>query len=193
MRRIEKYYENTKNALPHKNVKEFIKLEKKVGKAIDLGCGTGRDTVFLIKNNWNVLAIDRENTKEIIYDKLNEKEKNRFRFICQSFEEIELEKNDLIVANYSIPFCSKENFNDFWIKIVESINKNGYFVGNFFGINDSWYNEKENVLFLSKEQVLKLFESFQLLKFQEVEKNGKTGLGQIKHWHTFEIIAKKKH
>ena len=29
MRRIEKYYENTKNALPHKNVKEFIKLEKK--------------------------------------------------------------------------------------------------------------------------------------------------------------------
>lgn len=59
MRRIEKYYENTKNALPHKNVKDFIKLEKKVGKAIDLGCGAGRDTVFLIKNNWNVLAIDR--------------------------------------------------------------------------------------------------------------------------------------
>ena len=193
MRRIEKYYENTKNALPHKNVKEFIKLEKKVGKAIDLGCGAGRDTVFLIKNNWNVLAIDRENIKEIIYNKLNEKEKNRFRFICQSFEEIELEKNDLIVAHYSIPFCSKENFNDFWIKIVESINKNGYFVGNFFGVNDSWYNEKENVLFLSKEQVLKLFESFQLLKFQEVEKNEKTGLGQIKHWHTFEIIAKKKY
>lgn len=193
MRRIEKYYENTKNALPHKNVKEFIKLEKKVGKAIDLGCGAGRDTVFLIKNNWNVLAIDRENTKEIIYNKLNEKEKNRFRFICQSFEEIELEKNDLIVAHYSIPFCSKENFNDFWIKIVESINKNGYFVGNFFGVNDSWYNEKENVLFLSKEQVLKLFESFQLLKFQEVEKNEMTGLGKIKHWHTFEIIAKKKH
>ena len=193
MRRIEKYYENTKNALPHKNLKEFIKLEKKVGKAIDLGCGAGRDTVLLIKNNWNVLAIDRENTKEIIYNKLNEKEKNRFRFICQSFEEIELEKNDLIVAHYSIPFCSKENFNDFWIKIVESINKNGYFVGNFFGVNDSWYNEKENVLFLSKEQVLKLFESFQLLKFQEVEKNERTGLGQIKHWHTFEIIAKKKH
>ena len=44
------YYENTKNAPPHKNIKKFIKLENKTGKAIDLGCGAGRDTIFLIKN-----------------------------------------------------------------------------------------------------------------------------------------------
>lgn len=186
------YYENTKNAPPHKNIKKFIKLENKTGKAIDLGCGAGRDTIFLIKNNWNVLAIDREDTGKIISDILNNEELKRFRFESQTFEEIKLEDNNLVVANFSIPFCRKELFNELWNKIVQSISQDGYFVGNFFGLNDSWAKTKEQMVFLSKEQVLRLFESFNILSFNEIEKDGKTALGKEKHWHVFEIIARKK-
>ena len=74
---IEKYYENTKEVIPHDNVKKFIEIEEKTGKAIDLGCGTGRDTIFLIKNGWKVTAIDRENTKELIEENLDEEEKKK--------------------------------------------------------------------------------------------------------------------
>lgn len=115
------YYEKTQNSLPHKNIKEFIDMENKVGNAIDLGCGAGRDTVFLIKNNWNVLAIDREDTRDIIETKLDKNELKKFRFVCQNFENIQLEKSNLIVSNYSIPFCSKNYFEEFWNKIVNSI------------------------------------------------------------------------
>ena len=45
---------------------------------------------------------------------------------------------------------------------------------------------------MEKEEVLKLFEDYEIISFNEVERDGKTGLGKIKHWHTFEIIAKKK-
>lgn len=193
MNDMKKYYENTENALPHENVKEFIKIENKKGKAIDIGCGAGRDTIFLIKNNWNVLAIDKEDTKQIISNKLNDEEKKRFRFCRQEFEEIKLEKNDLTVANFSIPFCNKNNFNELWNKIIESILEDGHFVGNFFGLNDSWIDEKENMVFLSEEQVLKLFEeSFKIVKFKEIEKDAKTAFGKIKHWHIYEVIAKKR-
>ena len=48
------------------------------------------------------------------------------------------------------------------------------------------------MIFLEKKDVLKLFEQFDIIKFEEVERDGKTGLGKMKHWHTFEIIAKKK-
>lgn len=48
------------------------------------------------------------------------------------------------------------------------------------------------MVFLSKEQVLKLFSEFEIIDFKEIERNGKTGLGKMKHWHTFDIIAKKK-
>ena len=47
--------------------------------------------------------------------------------------------------------------------------------------------------FLSKEQVLELFKnSFEIIKFNEVEKDGKNGLGKMKHWHIYNVIAKKK-
>lgn len=134
MENIEKYYENTKDALPHENIKEFLKINDKQGKAIDLGCGTGRDTIFLIKNGWEVLATDREDNMEIISNKLEQEELNRFKFIRQNFEEIELEENDLIVANFSLPFCRKEYFYEFWDKIVESISNGRIFCRKLFWI-----------------------------------------------------------
>lgn len=134
MRNIEKYYENTKNALPHENIKEFIKISNKPGKAIDLGCGTGRYTVFLIKNGWEVLAIDREDNMDMISNKLEPEELNRFKFISKNFEKIELEENNLVVANFSLPFCRKEYFDELWDKIVQSISKGRLFCWKLFGI-----------------------------------------------------------
>lgn len=60
-------------------------------------------------------------------------------------------------------------------------------------MRDSWVNIKEQMVFLSKEQVLELFkDSFEIIEFNEVEKEGKTGLGKMKHWHIYNVIAKKK-
>ena len=66
MKNNEQYYNNTENLEPTKNVKYFINLKVKPGKAIDLGCGAGRDIVYLIKNGWNVTAIDENDTSERI-------------------------------------------------------------------------------------------------------------------------------
>ena len=192
MRRIEEFYKNTRNTLPHKNVLEFIDSEKNIGKAIDIGCGAGRDTVYLIKNGWHVIAIDKENTKQIMTNQLNDEELNRLTFIQSEFENIKLEKNNLIIANYSIPFCNKNKFQEFWHKMVDSIEENGYFVGNFFGKNDEWNTQKSSMTFFSRKTVEELFNNFEILKFEEEEKDAKTGLGIMKHWHTYNIIARKK-
>lgn len=131
---IKKFYENTENAKPHPIVKKFINMNVKTGNAIDLGCGAGRDTVFLIKNGWNVMAIDREDTEEIISSKLDSDETNKFKFNLQNFENIELKDNNLLVANFSIPFCNKKYFHDFWNKITDSILENRIFCWKFFWI-----------------------------------------------------------
>lgn len=72
----EKYYDNTESNMPRKNVKYFIENMKiQPGKAIDIGCGAGNDTVYLIKNGWSVTAIDKENVKERISKRLSSDEK----------------------------------------------------------------------------------------------------------------------
>ena len=49
------------------------------------------------------------------------------------------------------------------------------------------------MVFLSKKQVLDLFkDSFEIIYFNEIEKDGKTGLGKMKHWHIYNVMAKKK-
>lgn len=181
MEKIEKYYENTTEAKPNYTVKRFIELNVKPGNAIELGCGAGRDTVYLIKNGWNVLAIDREEVKSKIEAKLTKEEMKKFNFLKQKFEDVKIEKNNLVV----------DNFKELWNKIKNGILKGGYFVGNFFGDNDEWKSTKEEMTFLTKEHVIKLFNDFEIIEFKEVEKDDLTGLGKIKHWHILNVIAKK--
>lgn len=151
---IQKYYENTKNALPHPMVKKFINMNIQPKYAIDLGCGAGRDTIYLIKNGWKVLSIDKENIREIISSKLDDEELKNFNFKCQDFENIELEKNNLLVANFSIPFCNKDYFNEFWNKISNSILKERIFCWKFFWIKRFLGKDKRaNGIFIKRTSI----------------------------------------
>ena len=179
--------------MPRKNVKYFIENMKiQPGKAIDIGCGAGNDTVYLIKNGWSVTSIDKENVEERISKRLNKEELTRFNFQKQELETIKLKMSDLIIANYSLSFCNKQEFNKMWKTIEENIVQEGYFVGNFFGINDSWSKSKINMTFFIENQVMDLFKEFEIIKFDEIEKDALTGLGKMKHWHIFNVIAKRK-
>ena len=191
MKKLEQYYNNTKNIPPNYITQKFIKLKIKPTNAIELGCGAGRDTEYLIKNGWEVLAIDKEDVKSIITSRLSKEEQKNFKFSKQEFENIQLEKTNLIVANFSLPFCNQKQFEKLWNKINESILKNGYFVGNFFGNNDEWKKQEEEMTFLTKEQVIELFKNFEIIDFKEVEKDCFNGLGIMKHRHIFNVIAKK--
>ena len=185
-----KYFDKTKNNMPRKNIRKFIDMKIKPGICIDLGCGAGNDTIFLIKNGWKVTAIDKENTENIIRNNLDKEEQNYLKFEIQDFKNITLKPCNLLVANLSLSFCDRKFFNGLWNKIVNSISKDGYFVGNFFGINDTWAN-RANMIFFTKEDVLNLFSDFKIIDFKEIEKDGKTALGKTKHWHIFNVMAKK--
>lgn len=45
--------------------------------------------------------------------------------------------------------------------------------------------------FHSKEEVENLLKNFEIIKLKEIEKDTPTALGKMKHWHMFNIIAKK--
>lgn len=190
---MRKYYDNTEKKPANSNLIYCINtLKPAPGKAIDIGCGAGRDTKYLLKHGWNVIAIDKEDVQDRISKYLTKEVSQRFEFSRQKFEDLILERANLIVANFSLSFCKKDKFNEMWDKIVENINANGYFVGNFFGINDEWKDRMSDQSFFTREEVENLLDGFNIIKFDEVDKDALTGVGKMKHWHYFSVVAQKK-
>ena len=132
MKNAKEYYKRTENLDENFNLKKFILMNIEPNTAIDLGCGAGRDTIFLIKKGWQVISIDKVDTSSIIRNKLDDNEKKRFKFICQDFEELNLKQNNLLVANYSLPFCNKNYVPTLWKNICNSININRLFCRKLF-------------------------------------------------------------
>ena len=98
----------------------------------------------------------------------------------------------MIVSNFAISFCNPVFFEGFWKIVSNSINKNGYFLGNFFGINDEWNGIKKGMSFFDITQIKELFEEFEIIEIKEKIYDKKTGMGVLKHWDVIEVFARKK-
>ena|SRR5215211_7033014 len=160
------------------------------GLAVDLGCGAGRDTVELLRRDWHVVAIDSE--AEAIR-RLREQtgEDARLETQVARYEDAVLPPCQLVNASWSLPFCAPEVFDAVWQRIVDSLSAGGRFSGHLFGNRDEWASE-DDMTFHSRLQAETLLDGFTRERFEEVEEDGKTALGQAKHWHVFYVVALKR-
>ena len=156
--------------------------------AIDLGCGDGTETAFLLKRGWRVLAIDSEPAAiPLLLEKVSEQA--HLQTQIAKFEVVNLLPADLIYAGYSLAFCAPKHFDAFWKKIVEHVKPNSYFAGEFFGERDSWADNPQ-MTFHTEEQVRARLAPFAIEYFHETEEDGQAASGP-KHWHVFTVIARK--
>ncbi|MCI0549913.1 MAG: class I SAM-dependent methyltransferase [Anaerolineae bacterium] len=157
--------------------------------AIDLGCGDGTETVVLLTRGWNVFAVDAEPASlKHLLEKVSGQDQTRLQTQVAKFEEIILLSADLIHASYSIPFCHPDDFSMLWDKIVGALKPGGRFAGQFFGVRDSWANNK-NMTFHTEQQVRAMLSGLETEYFHEEDADGQAG--DPKHWHVFTVIAKK--
>lgn len=191
--KIEEFLRITKEKPPSPSLIEAIKILDRKGWALDLGCGAGRNTKFLLDKGFLVTAVDinpkiSEYLKDFSYQE-------NLNVIISSFEDFKFEKEqyDLVNAQLSLPFTNRDKFDEVFSKMKDSIKKGGVFVGQLFGVNDDWNKSKTTkTTFHTKEEAQKLFNDMELLKFVEKDYDGTLADGTSKHWHTFHIIAQKK-
>ena len=190
--RWKQYQNETTNPNKIKFINSVLETsEQNNGIAIDLGCGAGNDSIYMIQNGWKVIAIDSEvSVIEQRSKELTVEQQNRLQIINKKFEEVQLPEEDLILANYSIPFCNPEEFEKLWNKIQKSLKPSGIFAGVLFGINDGW-SQRKNMTFKTKEEIGKMLKNFKIQLLEEKEFNRPTAMGKEKHWHIFKIIARK--
>lgn len=194
----DKYYKNKLYQSPAQVIVNANKLFAIKGNAIDLGCGIGNETVFLLNQGWKVWAIDSEPKAIQMMKKRNDiTDFANLEVLISNFETLNwnlFPKVDCICASKALPFCDPVKFESLWFSIKEKITPSGRFSGHFFGKNYQGFNTQEmkHMTFLTREEVLKLFDDFNVEYFEEKEEEGKSGTGRIIHSHIFEVIAQKK-
>jgi len=184
------FYKITKERPPSNLLIKALDLVLKKDNAIDIGAGSLKDTVYLLQEGFDVTAVDKsplilEESKVINQEKLH--------VFNSSYEDFDFPKNkfDIASAMFALPFAQPETFDLVFKKIKNSLNLGGIFCGQFFGIKDEW-SSNTNMTFHTKDEIEKLFKDFEIILLNEEEKNGLTAMGQMKHWHIFHFIAKKK-
>ena len=194
------YFEKTKQKKVNAHTRHFYEtFTPSNGHVIDLGCGTGCDTEFFLRQGFYVLSIDSDNRAEsFIKNRISDSPElfEFFKFEQQTYETLKLKENstNIVITHNSLPYCQKEKFYSMWYVVKQSIVKNGYFVGNFFGL-DHDYQKNSNYVdrtFLCEQDVRKLFSNdFELLEFNSpLPYKKKTAFDQTL-WHEYLVIAKK--
>ena len=161
--------------------------------AVDLGCGTGGDTVELLRRGWRVLAVDgqAEAIDRLRARDLSEDERGRLETRVSRFETAEWPPADLVNASFALPFCPPGDFPAVWERIEDSLLPGGRFSGHLFGDRDEWSDE-DDMTFQTRAEAGALLSRFEVELFDEVEENGSTAVGEQKHWHLFHVVARRR-
>lgn len=192
------YFQDTLNFTdPHHTLllaQNFFHQEnKRSGIAADLGAGTGRDTLFLLKQGWNVLALDGEQQSiDIILNRADASYLKSLDAKEMSFSNMMLPKGlDLINASYSLPFCKSQDFPQCWKTIVDQLAIGGRFSGHFFGEKqDTW--GMPDLTIHSYGEVIQLFKNQFIIEYLHIEDRVKPAAnGEMKQWHVYHVVAKK--
>jgi tellurite methyltransferase len=75
------YHQKSVGLGPRPLLLHAIELFSEQGHAVDLGAGTGRDSVFLLSRGWTVLAID---TQQLALDRLRALVPAKFLSRCET-------------------------------------------------------------------------------------------------------------
>ena len=159
-------------------------------RAIDLGCGEGSDTRFLLQNGWRVLALDGAlGVEDRVRAGVSAEMQERLTVERRDFTDIqELPTADLVYSGFALPFCPPGAFATLWAAIRSCFSPSGYFTGELFGQNDSW-SDRGDMNFHDRAQVDELLAGLEVLDIVEEERDGMAFSGP-KHWHVFHIVAR---
>lgn len=160
------------------------------GFAVDLGCGAGRDTLELLRRGWHVLAIDAE--QEAIERLRREAPAGApLETKVAPMEDARWPDTQLVTSSFALPFCPPDRFDALWERIVASLPTGGRFCGHLFGERDEWAPGSGDITFHTRGEVERLLHGFVLERLSEVEEDGRTALGEAKHWHVFHVVARR--
>ncbi|MBX3389586.1 MAG: class I SAM-dependent methyltransferase [Phycisphaeraceae bacterium] len=195
------YYTAVQGKPPRDTLLRALELFEKASKgqrellAIDVGCGSGRDSHELLRRGWRVWATDFHRGAELLTaSEAPSGSDDRITFVLSSMEDLPGNPQlpgavHLVNASFSLPFCKPEQFESVWRWIGRVTGGGGRFAGQFFGDRDEWMCVRPKSHF-TRAEVGELFQGWQIEHFEEIEKEGDDATGRPKYHHVFHVVAR---
>lgn len=136
-------------------IEEITKLLKyiKSGKVLDLGCGKGENSIFLLKKGFDVVGVD-----------CKVKNVDNIKFFNEDITHFDFKDYDVILCNYVLNFLDRKDILKMIGKIKKHTEKNGINVISVFTID----NPNKNFKYLFKEKELKEFyKDWKILEYKK--------------------------
>ena len=164
--------------------------ENRVGFAVDLGAGEGRDAIVLLQRGWSVLAIDND-AAALAHLRARRDLPPGARLVTLhgSFVDTAWPQADLVNAGFALPLCPAERFPEIWARLRASLLPDGRFAGQLYGERDSWAG-RPGLTVHSRDAARALLAGWTVEMFEEEETDAVTPRGEAKHWHIFHIVAR---
>lgn len=163
------YFETTKNLKTTEIYKEFLSMVKPSGKVLDLGCGSGRDSLYFKNAGFDVTSVDGsiELAKEA--EKLINQE-----VIVSKFEDFKSEERfDGIWACASLLHVRRENIEEVLRNLADNLNKGSVFYLSFKYGDDEYIDERGRYFNCYKEEGFeKMVSSIKEYKVKSMYKTG---------------------
>ena len=112
------------------------------------------------------------------------------------FEDANWPRADLVNASLSLPFCPPDAFPSLWERIVRSLRRGGRFSGQLSGDREKGATIPTRTRH-TRAEVEALLQPFdvELLEeseWDETEEEAQRARRTPKHWHVFDIVARKR-
>lgn len=183
------YYQATLDKPLHPIYGELEPHLPSEGVALELGCGVGHGVRWFLEKGFSVIANDGdEEALQIVASRVGEHP--NLTFLPGRFEEIDLLAADVVVAGFSLFFLEPAAFRAFWTRLTESMMPGTLFAGQFLGVHDEWAVRGYTVH--DAASLAADLAEFEVLHWEEVERDGETAMREPKHWHVFHVVARKR-
>jgi len=167
---------------------------------LDLGCGQGRDSLFMLKNGFRVDAVD--NSQEGInkikkFIKTNNLPVANINLFYSDVRNFNILKNkyDIINAFNSLQFLPKKEVQEMIENIKSNIKDKGYVIISGFTTYDPLYKKinNEKRCFFKPQELKNIFFDFHIIEYKEkiIEDKGHPGSPEPHQHGIVQLIAQK--
>ena len=134
---------------PSKFAEDILKYLESGKKLIELGCGNGRDAIFLSNNKINVTAIDQSESS--INNLKSNASSDYINFVADDFIEtklLETESFDYVYSRFTLHSISEEQENKLINRVYKALKKDGLLLIEVRSVKDEIFGLGESKKYL---------------------------------------------